>query len=144
MHHRCQWHRWQICHRGPWHRWQNCRQYQRHRRQICHQFRLCCWHRCVIYTGGKRCQRRRWQLATGINDTGGARWTANISANFRKNSKRLGGNLFMKKTRGRKSRRTVPLKRYQYLRSMHLDCSSTCWTKCEAAWASSEGGPGLN
>ncbi len=27
-------------------------------------------------------------FATGVNDTGGASWAANISANFRKNSKR--------------------------------------------------------
>ena len=27
---------------------------------------------------------------------------------------------------------------------MHLDSRRTCWTKCEAAWASSDGGPGLN
>ena len=46
----------QICHR--------CQPY---RRQIC-----------------RRCQWRRWQLATDINDTGGAPWTANVSANFRK------------------------------------------------------------
>ncbi len=44
-------------------------------------------------------------------------WPTNISANFRKNSKRpywytqgLGGNWFMKKTRSRKSRGTVPLR----------------------------------
>ncbi len=41
---------------------------------------------------------------TGVVDTGGAPWLANISANFRKNSKRskwntlgLGGNWSMKK-----------------------------------------------
>ncbi len=62
----------------------------------------------VVDTGGK--------LATGVVDTGGAPWFANISANFRKNSKRskqntleLGGNWFMKKTRSKKSRDTVPL-----------------------------------
>jgi hypothetical protein len=45
----------------------------------------------VADTGGK--------FATGVVDTGGAPWLANISANFRKNSKRskwntlgLGGN----------------------------------------------------
>ncbi len=44
-------------------------------------------------------------FVTGVNNTGGAPWAANISANFRKNSKRpywytlgLGGNWFMKKT----------------------------------------------
>ncbi len=48
--------------------------------------------------------------------TGGKLWAANISANFRKNSKRsfwynqgLGGNWFMKKTRSKKSHDTVPL-----------------------------------
>ncbi len=34
----------------------------------------------VVNTGGK--------LAIGVVDTGGAPWLANISANFRKNSKR--------------------------------------------------------
>ncbi len=34
VHHRYQWHRWQICHRCQRHRWQNCCRYQRHRRQI--------------------------------------------------------------------------------------------------------------
>ena len=34
----------------------------------------------VVDTGGK--------FATGVVDTGGAPWLANISANFRKNSKR--------------------------------------------------------
>ncbi len=66
VHHRCQQHRWQICHRYQWHRRQilppvplvlltpvanlppvstmpvaNCQRYQRHQRQICHR---CCWH----------------------------------------------------------------------------------------------------
>ncbi len=48
--------------------------------------------------------------------TGSALWAANISANFQKNSNRpywynqgLGGNWFMKKTRSKKSRDTVPL-----------------------------------
>ncbi len=62
----------------------------------------------VVDTGGN--------FAAGVVDTGGAPWLANISANFRKNSKRskwntlgLGGNWFMKKTRSKKSRDTVPL-----------------------------------
>ncbi len=57
------------------------------------------------------------KIATGVVDTGGAPWLANISANLRKNSKRskwntlgLGGNWFMKKTRSKKSRDTVPLR----------------------------------
>ncbi len=68
-------------------------------------------------------------FATGVSDTGGAPWAANISANFRKNSKRpywytqgLGGNWFMKKTRSRKSRDTVPLSRIfviGYVYSLH-------------------------
>ncbi len=56
------------------------------------------------------------KFVTGVADTGGAPWLANISANFRKNSKRskwntlgLGGNWIMKKTRSKKSRDTVPL-----------------------------------
>ena len=57
-----------------------------------------------------------FSFATGVSDTGGQPWAANISANFRKNSKRskwdtlgLGGNWFIKKTRSKKSRDTVPL-----------------------------------
>jgi hypothetical protein len=63
----------------------------------------------VVDTGDK--------FATGVVDTGGQPLAANISANFRKNSKRpkwysqgLGGNCFMKKTRSKTSRDTVPLK----------------------------------
>ncbi len=63
----------------------------------------------VVDTGGK--------FAAGVVDTGGAPWIANISTIFRKNLNRsywdnlgLGGNWFMKKTRSRKSRDTVPLK----------------------------------
>ena len=52
----------------------------------------CQWHRRQIY---RRWQQRWWQIATGINDTGGkfchgvndtggAPWLANISENFRK------------------------------------------------------------
>ncbi len=50
----------------------------------------------VVDTGGN--------FAAGVVDAGGAPWLKNISANFRKNSKRskgntlgLGGNWFMKK-----------------------------------------------
>jgi hypothetical protein len=63
----------------------------------------------VADTGGK--------FSTGVVDTGDAPWLANISANFRKNLKwskgntlGLGGNWFMKKTRSKKSRDTVPLR----------------------------------
>jgi hypothetical protein len=62
------------------------------------------------------------KFATGVADTGGAPWLTNISANFRKNSKRskwntlgLGGNWFMKLTRSKKSRDTVPLSNYTQL-----------------------------
>ncbi len=62
----------------------------------------------VVDTGGN--------FAAGV-DTGGAPWLANISSNFRKKLKRslrdtlgLGGNWFMKKTRSKKFRDTVPLK----------------------------------
>ncbi len=45
----------------------------------------------VVDTGGN-CRRCRWhtggKFATGVVDTGGAPYLANISANFRKNSKR--------------------------------------------------------
>ncbi len=38
------------------------------RGKFCHQFRLCCWHRRQRYRQQicRRCQRRWWQLATGI------------------------------------------------------------------------------
>jgi len=57
-----------------------------------------------------------WKRAFYKFGHGGAPWLANISANLRKNSKRskwntlgLGENWFMKKTRSKKSRDTVPL-----------------------------------
>ncbi len=66
----------------------------------------------VVDTGDK--------FATGVADTGGQPWAVNISANFRKNSKRhkwytpgLGENWFMKKTRSKKSRDTIPLNSYR-------------------------------
>jgi hypothetical protein len=80
----------------------------------------------VVDTGGK--------FATGVVDTGGAPWLANISANFRKNSKwsycyyqGLGGRWFMKKTWSKKSRDTVPLSREAFPES----CTSgkVCWEK---------------
>jgi hypothetical protein len=56
-------------------------------------------------------------IALSVVDTGGAPWLANISAKFRENifetvlmeSSGAGGNWFMKKTRSKKSRDTVPL-----------------------------------
>ncbi len=72
------------------HRWQNCIWYQRHRQQICHRYQR---HRrqiiplvslaVLILVANlsllsmipaaicHRYQRRQWQIATGINDTGG-------------------------------------------------------------------------
>ena len=77
--------------------------------------RRCRWYRWQI------CRRCRWywrQFATGVVDTGGAPWLANISANFLKNLKwsycyyqGLGGRWFMKQTWSKKSRDTVPLRR---------------------------------
>jgi hypothetical protein len=73
----------------------------------------------------QRCSKKELKLfwlkifsfVTGVNDTGGAPWAANISANFRKNSKRpewytngLGGKKLIKKTWSGKSRGAVPLK----------------------------------
>ncbi len=76
----------------------------------------------VVYTGGKFAAGvvdTGGKFATGVVDTGGAPWLANISANFQKNLKRskwdtlgLWGNWFMKKTRSKKSRDTVPLNQY--------------------------------
>ncbi len=59
-----------ICRRCRWYRWQICRWCLWYRRQFATG---------VIDTGGK--------FATVVVDTGGAPWLANISANFRKNSK---------------------------------------------------------
>jgi hypothetical protein len=63
----------------------------------------------------------RKKFATGVVDTGGAPWLANISTTFRKNLKRSkrntlgwGGNWFMKKTRSKKSRDTVPLNQCRF------------------------------
>ncbi len=79
----------------------------------------------VVNTGGK--------IATGVVDTGGAPWLANISANFRKNSKRskwntlgLGGNWCMKKTRSKKSRDTVPLS-YMTTPAFRTDADFKIW-----------------
>jgi hypothetical protein len=77
----------------------------------------------VVDTGGK--------FASGVVDTGGQPWAANISANFRKNSNRpqwytqgRGGNWFMKKTRSKKSRDTVPLSHYRYTINWKLERAS--------------------
>jgi hypothetical protein len=73
----------------------------------------------VVDTGGNFAASfvdTRGKFASSVVDTGGAHWLANISKNFQKNLKRskrhtlgLGGNWFMKKTRSKKSRDTVPL-----------------------------------
>ncbi len=82
--HRCRWYPWQfatgvnntrrtggkICRRCRWYRWQICRR--------------CCWYRRQFATGVFDTGDK---FATGVNDTGDAPWLANISANFRKNSK---------------------------------------------------------
>ncbi len=73
--------------------------------KICRQ---CRWYRWQIC---RRCRWYRRQFATGVVDTGGAHWLANISANFQG----LGRRWFMKKTWSKKSRDTVPLN-YQHLK----------------------------
>ncbi len=111
--HRCRWHRWQICPRCRWFRWQICRRWRWYRWQFATG---------VVDTGGKfatginNTSETGGNFAAGVVDTDGQPWAANISANFWKKSKRpqwctqgLGGNWFMKKTRSKKSRDTVPL-----------------------------------
>ncbi len=106
----------------------NCHRYQRHRRQImgtisgCRHLKLNLKAKSYIhvYSTTQRCPNKINKIFQFEHfchlPPGGAPWAANISANFRKNSKRpywytqgLGGNWFMKKTRSRKSRDTVPL-----------------------------------
>ncbi len=57
-----------------------------------------------------------FSFATGVSDTGGQPWAANISATFGKKFEKVlmghsgaGGKLIHKKTRSKKSRDTVPL-----------------------------------
>ncbi len=95
----------------------NCHRYQRHRRQICHG---CHWHRWQIMWTISGCWHlkvnltaiiyiyvssttQRWPnkiikrffpFATGVVDTGGKPWAANISANFRKIWNGLNGTLW--------------------------------------------------
>jgi hypothetical protein len=70
VHHRCQRHRWQICHR-----WQIAAGINdtggkfatginRTGCKFCHQFPLCCWHWWQIC---RRCQWRRWQIIRTIS-----------------------------------------------------------------------------
>ncbi len=65
----------------------------------------------VVNTGGN--------FAAGVVDTGGQPWAANISANFRKKSKRpkwytqgLWGKLLHDKNQKQKSRDSVPLMKF--------------------------------
>ncbi len=84
-----------ICHRRRWHRWQICRWYCWHRRQICHRYHMLAkmvekFATGVADTGGKFATGvidTSGNFVAGVVDTGGAPWLANISANFRKNSK---------------------------------------------------------
>ncbi len=64
----------------------------------------------------RQCRWHQWHFATGVADTGGAPWLANISANLRKKIETVGmgysgagGKLIHKKTRCKKSLDTVPL-----------------------------------
>ncbi len=94
----------------------NCHQYQRHRRQICHRYQRHRWQTMGLISGCRylkvnlkakmyicvnstiqRCPNkiikkfsdwRFFSFATGVTDTGGQPWAANISANFWKISKR--------------------------------------------------------
>ncbi len=86
--HRCRWHRCHQCQQDKGNWWKNLPPVSLRPVAICH---WCRWY--------------RRQFAIGVIDTGGAPWLANISANFRKNSKwpycyfqGLGGRWFMKKT----------------------------------------------
>ncbi len=95
---------------------QICHQHQRHRRQICHRCQRHWWQimgtisgcrylkvnlkaKIYIYVNStiQRCpnkiiknfsDRRFFSFANGVNDNGSEPWSANISANFRKNLKR--------------------------------------------------------
>ncbi len=115
----------------------NCHRYHRHRRQICHR---CHWHRWQIMGTISGCWHLKVNLKAKIYLYVSSTtqrwpnkiikifliedffhlppWAANISANFRKNSKRsywntlgLGGNWFLKRTRNKKSRDNVPLRK---------------------------------
>ncbi len=93
-----------ICHRRRWHQWQNLPP-------------VSLTPVANLPPASTTLAKMVEKFATGVADTGGAPWLANISANFRKNLKRskgntlgLGGNWLMKKTRIKKSRDTVPLR----------------------------------
>ncbi len=97
--HRCQWYWRQICHRCQRCRWQiatsgkQCRQLSN-----CWQLKWT-WKNFFLYVNSfypkvsKRNHKkfsdwRFFPFATGVVDTGGKPWAANISENFRKNLKR--------------------------------------------------------
>ncbi len=86
--HRYQRHRWQICHRCSWHQWQIMGTISG-----CRNLKVNLKAKIYIYVSSTT---QRWPnkiiinfpFATGVVDTGGKPWAANISANFRTNSKR--------------------------------------------------------
>ncbi len=124
-----------ICHRCRWHQWQtlscqNLREFSKNFETVLTEYSGAGGN--LIHEKNQKqktgdtvplivwcrwwCRWYRRQFATGVNDTGGEPWLANISANFRKNSKLskcyfkgLGGRWFLKKTWSKKSRDTVPL-----------------------------------
>jgi len=125
VHHRCCWLRWQMQkifnHKSfnylVWTPLGSRVNYWIH---FCLQVHFKAWY-CSQYLPPvqiwRRCHWYRWQIPTGVVDTSGAPWLANISANFRKNLKRSywdtlgrGGNWFMQKTRSKNFCDTVPLK----------------------------------
>jgi hypothetical protein len=128
VHHRYQRHRWQIFHRCPG--VVNCRQYQRHQFPLVSlalmisvanngsNYQLSMNLKFFFLNANCTTQRCPKEIIKNfqIEDFFHLPWAANISTNFRKNSKRpywynqgLGGNWFMKKTRSKKSRDTFPL-----------------------------------
>ncbi len=110
VHHRCQSYRWKTMGTIS-----GCRYLKVKLKAKIYIFINFAFQRCQNYQ--KFSDWRFFSFATGVNDTGGEPWAANISANFWKNLKRpywytqgLGGNWFMKKSRIQKSHGTVPLR----------------------------------
>jgi len=99
--HRYQRHRRQNCRRYQRRRWQICHRYQRHRRQICHRWQTMglisgCRYLKVnlkakmyifVNSTTQRCPNKIIKIFL-VEDFSHLPWAANISANFRKNSKR--------------------------------------------------------
>ncbi len=80
-------------------------------------------------------------FATNVNDTNGAPWAANISANFWKKSKRpfwdtqgLEGNWFMKKTWSRKSRGNNKNSRRSMRHKNTQEVNKTCTNRMAESW----------